>query len=500
MSNKYILAIDQSTQGTKALLFNKEGKILGRYDIAHKQIINEKGWVEHDPEQIYNNTVEAVKNLLQKTGVNSSDIAGAGLTNQRETAVIWDKVTGAPVYNAIVWQCARGASICEERKEYQKEVQLRTGLNLSPYFTAAKIAWVLQNVPGAREKSDNGRLAYGTMDSWLVYKLTGNFKTDYSNASRTQLFNISELTWDSKICELFGINTECLAPVCYSDSFFGETDFGGVLHKKIPIHSVLGDSHAALYGQYCHKRGMIKATYGTGSSIMMNIGEKPVFCKNGIVTSLAWGIHNKIDYVLEGNINYSGAVISWLKNDLKIITNTSDTEQLAYEANPSDTTYLVPAFTGLGAPYWKSNAKALITGMSRTTGRAELVRAALDSIAYQISDIVNLMSQESGIMIQELRVDGGPTKNQYLMQFQSDILNRMVSVPQIEELSAAGAAYLAGSAIGMYDIDLIHEGTVYNRYTTGMQEEKRFSKYSGWKNALQMVLDDNSDLSMNSQR
>lgn len=493
MSNKYMLGIDQSTQVTKALIFNQEGEILGRSDISHEQIINKIGWVEHDPNQIYKNTIQVVKDVIEKINIRKEDLIGVGLTNQRETAVAWDRDTGIPIYNAIVWQCARGADICSNLNEYGEEIKRRTGLNLSPYFTAAKIAWILQNVKDANCKSEAGKLAYGTMDSWLVYCLTGkkSFKTDYSNASRTELFNINELIWDKDICNWFGINPACLAEVCDSNAHYGETDFEGFLDKPIPIHSVMGDSHGALYGQSCHKKGMVKATYGTGSSIMMNIGKRPIFSNKGIVTSLAWGLDGVVEYVMEGNINYSGAVISWLKNDLKIITSATEVEEIAYEANVLDKTYLVPAFTGLGAPYWKSDTSAILCGMTRTTGKAEIVKSALDSIAYQITDIVCLMAEESNLSIHEIRVDGGPTKNNYLMQFQSDVINIPVCVPEAEELSVIGVVYMAGIAMGIYKkADVFREMKVKKIFPK-MDEIERDKKYRGWKEAVNIVLSNN---------
>ncbi len=489
MKNKYILGIDQSTQGTKALLFDQEGKIAAKSYLPHDQIINELGWVEHNPEQIYENVKSVVSLLFDNSQISIDEITGIGITNQRETVVVWDRNTGLPVYNAIVWQCARGASICNRIEEHKNMIRSHTGLHLSPYFSAAKIAWVLENVPGAKEKSENGNLCYGTMDTWLLYKLTrgGSYKTDYSNASRTQLFNINELKWDAQICTLFGINPSYLAEVCDSNAYFGETDLDGSIGKKLPIHCMIGDSHGALFGQRCIQEGMIKATYGTGSSIMMNIGTRPVFSEKGIVTSLAWSIDGKVEYVLEGNINYSGAVISWLKNDLKLIEDASQTEALAFSANSLDRTYLVPAFSGLGAPYWRSEAKAIICGMSRLTGQAEIVKAALESIAYQISDIVHLMSEEAGIGVKELRVDGGPTKNLYLMQFQSDILDIPVVVPEAEELSVIGAVLMAGMALKFYKEEQMMGGRTSQSFLPVMKPEAREEKVLGWRKAIQLV-------------
>lgn len=488
---KYVLGIDQSTQGTKALLFDQEGSLLCRCDLPHKQYIDEKGWVEHDPEEIYRNTVQVVKNLVEKANIDKNEIAVLGISNQRETAMVWERATGKPVYNAVVWQCARGAAICEEiEKEGHGElVRSHTGLQLSPYFSAAKIAWVLQNVEGAAEKATKGELCCGTIDSWLVYKLTGGkeFRTDYSNASRTQMFNITSLSWDEEVYGLFKIPTCCLAEVTDSDGEFGMTDFDGYLDTPIAIRGVLGDSHGALFGQGCVEKGMIKTTYGTGSSIMMNIGKKPVFSKR-VVTSLAWKLNGEVNYVLEGNINYTGAVITWLKDDLELISSPAETEALALSANPNDKTYLVPAFTGLGAPYWDSEATGVISGVTRTTKRAEVVRAGLDCIAYQITDVIEAMSEESGVQIGELRVDGGPTRNKYLMQFQSDMAHVTVQVPSAEELSGIGAAYAAGIAVGIYTKEEVFAKMSRTKFQPKMGKELRDEKYNGWKKAVSQVL------------
>lgn len=489
MSNKYLIGIDQSTQGTKAVLFDQNGIRIGRKDLAHQQIVDEKGWVEHNPIEIYQNIIQAVKDLIDSSGINPLDLLGVGVTNQRETAVVWDRVTGFPVYHAIVWQCARGEKICEGLENHKEMIKQRTGLPISPYFTAAKISWVLQNVEEARVKAEANQLAFGTMDSWVIYQLTKgrSYKTDYSNASRTQLFNIHTLTWDPEICGLFGINPDHLPEVCDSNGYYGDTDFEGYLPKPIPIHSVMGDSHGALFGQQCLEPGMVKATYGTGSSIMMNIGTSPILSDKGIVTSLAWSMDGVVNYVLEGNINYSGAVIRWLK-DLGMIQKDAETQALAFAANPADTTYLIPAFTGLGAPYWKSNAKAMIYGMSRTTGKGEIVRAALDSMAYQITDIIQLMEAEAEMEIKELRVDGGPTKNKYLMQFQSDMLQKAVGIPTMEELSVIGVIYMAGLALGLYDGNQIFESNQRTSYQPMMEEAIRKEKQDGWREALAIVI------------
>lgn len=482
---KTILAIDQSTSGTKALLFDGEGQLLGRHDLPHEQKINSQGWVSHDPMEIYRNTLETVRLLLEETGADRESIGAVGISNQRETALLWDRDTGLPVADAVVWQCARAAGICQRLADRGEAIQERTGLNLSPYFPAAKWAWLLENTPGLAGKD----LCAGTIDAWLVYKLTGGrvFATDYSNASRTQLFNLRTLSWDEEVCGWFGIGPAMRPEVRFSDSLFGETDFGGLLPHPVPIHGVLGDSHGALFGQGCLSPGMVKATYGTGSSVMMHIGEKPVFSKKGLVTSLAWGMEGKVDYVLEGNINYTGAVTKWVVEELGLLSSSKEAGPVAQSADPADTTYLVPAFTGLGAPYWDSGAKAMLYGMSRTTGRAEIVKAAEECIAYQIADVLELMGQEAGVAIQELRVDGGPTKDKFLMQFQSDILNLPVAAPEREELSGMGAAFCAGIAAGVYSKE-IFQAVRRSRFLPVMEAALRRKKREGWKQAVETLL------------
>lgn len=488
---QYIIGIDQSTQGTKALLVDGNGTIVGRVDKPHRQIINDEGWVSHDPEEIYQNVIDVISRLLETTNVARDRIVGMGISNQRETSLIWDRRTGEPLNLAVVWQCARATQICERiaQQDVSDLIYSHTGLRLSPYFPAAKLTWLLENTTGARELANRGELGMGTIDTWLVYRLTGGraYKTDYSNASRTQLFHIMSLCWDEEICAMFGIQPSWLPEVCDSNSLFGWTDLGGLLDHPIPIHGVLGDSHGSLFGQGCLEPGMTKATYGTGSSIMMNIGEIPVLSTHGLVTSIAWGMDHKVQYVLEGNLNYTGASITWIKDDLHIIDNPGETEQLARDAIHDDTLYLVPAFSGLGAPYWNSHARAAFVGMSRTTGRNELVRATVESIAYQITDIVTAMAQDANIAIHELRVDGGPTRNRYLMQFQSDIANATVQVPEIEELSAIGPVYAAGLALGVWDRS-IFDRLGRSRYEPHMDVGVRDRKYRGWMQAVGMVL------------
>jgi len=490
MSGRYVIGIDQSTQGTKALLFDKNGVLMCRVDVPHKQIINDLGWVSHDPEEIYENMVSAVRAVLAKANVSPELVVSIGISNQRETSLIWDRNTGKPLNHAVVWQCSRAVKICErtEIRQQADHIFETTGIRLSPYFPAAKIAWLLENTVGADRLAKEGNICHGTMDSFLVFRLTHGqtYATDYSNASRTQLFDIFDLKWDEKICGLFGIDPDNMPKVMDSDACYGYTDVEGIFSEPIPIHAVMGDSHAALFGQNCCENGQTKATYGTGSSIMMNIGDKPTLSHNGLVTSLAWGRSGKVNYVLEGNLNYTGAVITWLKDGLHLIENAAQTQELAKSANKDDGLYLVPAFSGLGAPYWNAHAKASIVGMDRTTGRAEFARAALECIAYQITDIVKAMTEDSHINLTELRVDGGPTRNDYLMQFQSDIAGCRVLVPNQEELSGIGAAYMSGIAVGLWD-DSILTRMKRTSYEATMDGSAVKVKYEGWKEAVSLV-------------
>lgn len=495
MPTTYIIGIDQSTQGTKALLFDEKGRLIGREDLPHSQIVNDLGWVSHDPEEIYANTVQAVRRLLQSTRIAPEYVAALGISNQRETSLVWERKTGRPVADAVVWQCARAAEICERvrtqgaAENIEEKIRRKTGLPLSPYFPASKLAWILENTEGAKEKPDRHELCMGTIDTWLLYKMThgGSYKTDYSNASRTQLYNIFELKWDEEICARFGIDPGDLPEVCDSDCLFGETELDGTFPHPVPIHSMLGDSHGALFGQGCLEKGMIKSTYGTGSSIMMNIGETPVLSTHGVVTSLAWGMSGTVNYVLEGNINYTGAVISWLKNDVGLIESAGETEGISDAALKDDGLYFVPAFTGLGAPYWDSAATGSLSGITRTTGKKEIVRACVECIAYQIRDVITAMSADAQIQVKELRVDGGPTKNRYLMQFQSDILDAKVLVPESEELSGIGAAYAAGIGAGIYGKE-IFEGTRRKVYFSKMSRHTREKKCAGWEAAVDKTL------------
>ncbi len=488
--SRYILAVDQSTQGTKGLLFNEDGELVCRADRPHRQIISPLGWVSHDPEEIRQNTLAVCRDTVEKAGIDKGSIAAFGISNQRETTVAWDGETGKSICDAIVWQCARAGAVCERLSDMADTVRARTGLNLSPYFPAAKMGWIMENVPEAKTLADAGRLRLGTVDSWLLSFLTREkvHATDYSNASRTQLFDIIALRWDEKLCRAFGVPVEALPEVRMSDSVFGTTDLDGYLDKPIPVCGVLGDSHGALFGQDCRRPGQVKATYGTGSSVMMNIGDEPRFSSGGLVTSLAWGMNGRVEYVFEGNLNYTGAVMTWLRKDVGLIENDAEATELARAANPNDKCYFVPAFSGLGAPYWDSRASGMLTGVSRTTGRAEIAKACLECIAYQITDLTELMRRDAGVELASLRVDGGPTASEYLMQFQSDMARTSVEVPNLQELSGMGAAYAAGISAGIYDPDRVYEHVRRRVYAPSMDAERREELYKGWQAAVRQVL------------
>ena len=490
MAETYVVGLDQSTQGTKAVLLDSDGKIVARAYAPHRQLISPEGWVSHDGEEIFENCVKLIRRVVEEAGIDKNALSAIGISNQRETTLAWDRKTGKPAAHAVVWQCARGREITDAMTDegFRERVRQKTGIPLSPYFPAAKAAWLLRHT-GAGELSKTNRLCIGTVDAFLVYKLTGGqvFKTDYSNASRTQLFNIRELSWDAELCRAFGVPPEALPQVESSDGDFGATTLEGYFDRPVPVLAMMGDSHAALFGQGCVRPGTAKATYGTGSSVMMNVGNRPIDSAGGLVTSLAWGRGGKVSYVLEGNLNYTGAVITWLKDDLGLIESAVETERLAEEANSDDTTYLVPAFTGLGAPYWDDAARASLTGMSRLTGKREIVKAALECIAFQVTDILRAMERDAGITLSEMRVDGGPTANRYLMRFQSDIAGVRLRVPVNAELSAFGAAIMAGISVGVMPEDVTERNGVSAEYAPQMTEETRRTKYGGWKNAVNIT-------------
>lgn len=486
----YVLSIDQSTQKTKAFLFDKNGSLISQAALPHRQIVNDAGWVSHDPEEIYHNTLKVIRQTTEEAGISSRQIACIGISNQRETSLIWDRETGAALERAVVWQCSRAALVCQRPQilAAAEKIREKTGLVLSPYYPAAKYCWLLEHLTSQNNLPEAGKYCLGTIDSYLLFRLTdGNvFATDLSNAARTQLFDISSCRWDEEICRLFGIETAALPEVKDSDALFGCTDCEGFFEEPVPICGILGDSNAALFAHNCTAAGDVKATYGTGSSVMMNIGERFIRSANGLSTSLAWSRKGRRSYVLEGNINYSGAVIAWLKDRMMLIRDEKETASLAQAAQKDDTLYLIPAFTGLSAPYWNSDVKAAIVGMDRTTGRAEIVRAALESIAYQIADVVNAMEADVHSPVASLKADGGATNNSYLMQFQSDILGCEVSISDYAEMSGMGAALMAGMAAGCWNED-VYGSLKRKSILPNMTEGQRIKKMEGYKEAVKKL-------------
>lgn len=492
-SRRLVLAIDQSTQGTKALLFDQDGRAVASTSLPHRQYVNEDGWVEHDGEEILANVLSCVRTVVSDAHASESELVAFGISNQRETVIAWDRITRKPLCRAIVWQCGRAAALCERiRQEHpgaEELVEERSGLALSPYFSAAKMSWMLENVPAVQKAADAGTLCFGTIDSWLAFSLLEGhpFVTEPSNASRTQLLNLKTAEWDPDLLRLFGISPAFLPEVLPSDARFGVSTFDGRFEKAIPLTGILGDSQAALAAQDCFAPGSVKATYGTGSSVMMQVGAHPQTSSHGLVSSIAWKIDGSLSYVLEGNLNYTGAVISWLKDTIGLISDPGEVEPLIARANPKDKAYFVPAFTGLGAPWWDTGATGMLTGITRTTGRAEIVKACAECIPYQIADVLDALRADSGLALEMLRADGGVTKNFYLMQFQADIAGAEISVSQLRELSAAGAAFVAGHAAGLYPTNRIHEEAEHISFRPKMAEALRSSKRQGWQAALAQV-------------
>lgn len=484
---KYILAVDQSTSATKGMLFDETGAISShKISLPHRQIYPDGNRIEHDPMEIYRNVLKCIEEMTEHAG--AGNIAAVGITNQRETTVIWEKESGLPIANAVVWQDQRGAEICRGLSGHEDEVYERTGLPLSPYFCAAKASHLLSHVEGARRKAERGELLFGTVDSWLVYNLTKGRKhtCDYSNACRTQLFNIHSLEWDEYLCGLFNIPMEMLPEVGDSDGDFGEIAAGSA--RGIKIAGVIGDSHGALLGQGCVEKGSVKATYGTGSSVALNTGEEPFFVK-GLSTSLAWRIQGKTLYELEGNITCTGDALMWMRDQMGLVDELSGIEGTAVSVRDNGGVYVVPAFSGLGPPYWNENARALICGLNRSSTKAHIVRAFLEQIAYQINDVLLNMTEKGGFGLKELRTDGGPTKNKFLMQFQSDIAGKEVRCANIAEISARGAAFAAGIHIGWWDsiFDAAKAAGTGNVFTPS--GDKRYGEYySEWKAAVSRAL------------
>ncbi|SHH64629.1 glycerol kinase GlpK [Sporanaerobacter acetigenes] len=494
VEKKYIMALDQGTTSSRAILFNKNAEIVQVAQKEFKQIYPKPGWVEHDPMEIWGSQMGVAREVLETAGVRPQEVAAIGITNQRETTVVWDKNTGRPIYNAIVWQCRRTAPICDELKKRGLEEYIKdnTGLVIDAYFSGTKIKWILDNVEGAREKAENGELLFGNIDTWLLWNLTRGkvHVTDYSNASRTMLFNIKDLCWDEKILKELEIPISMLPEARPSSEVYGVTDektFGGA---EIPIAGIAGDQQAALFGQACYGEGMAKSTYGTGCFMLMNTGEVAVPSKNGLLTTIAWGLDGKVNYALEGSIFIAGALIQWLRDELRLISDSADSEYFASKVEDTNGVYIVPAFVGLGAPYWDMYARGTIVGLTRGANRNHIIRAALEAIAYQTKDVLQAMEEDSGIALKELKVDGGAVANNFLMQFQSDILGVPVHRPKVIETTALGASYLAGLAVDFWkDTEEISTKWNVDRvFNSEMNEEHREKIYAGWKKAINRSL------------
>ncbi|MBO5970414.1 MAG: glycerol kinase GlpK [Clostridia bacterium] len=486
---KYLLALDAGTTSSRAIIFDLNGKIISMDQLEFPQIFPCEGYVEHNPDDIWNTQITVAQNAIKKAGLAHSDICAIGITNQRETTIIWDKTTGKPIYNAIVWQCRRTSDYCDElrRLGLTDMIREKTGLVLDPYFSATKIKWILDHVEGARDRAKNGELCFGTVDSWLIYNLTGKkvHATDYSNASRTMLYNINDLEWDKTLLEVFDIPASILPEVMPSSGIFGYTApelFGG----SIPVAGVAGDQQAALFGQCCYNPGDAKNTYGTGGFLLMNTGEKPVFSKNGLVTTIAWGLNGKVYYALEGSVFICGAAVQWLRDGLGLVNRAAETEEIASTVADSGGVYFVPAFVGLGAPYWDPYARGSISGLTRGTTRAHIVRAVLDSMAFQTYDVLALMQSESGITFDALNVDGGASANNLLLKIQADLLGKKVLRPSCIETTALGAAYLAGLGVGAISStnSIISNRSIDTVVDSDMDILKRMSLINDWHKAV----------------
>ena len=481
---KYIIALDQGTTSSRALLINEVGKLIDVKQKEFKQIFPKQGWVEHDPIEILNTQLEVFEELI--SSISLSDIISIGITNQRETTVIWDKETGKPLYNAIVWQDKRTSGICDQMKKDGLELYIRenTGLVIDSYFSATKIKWIIENVEGVKTKINENKVLFGTIDTWLIYNMTSfkNHVTDYTNASRTMIYNIKNLEWDDKLCDYLKIPKSILPEVINSSSDFGNFSYNGV---EIPIHGVAGDQQAALFGQSCFEDGMVKNTYGTGCFLLMNTGKNFKLSENGLITTLACSFDDKVNYALEGSVFIAGAAIQWLRDSLKVIGKASETEKIAKSIEKLHDIYVVPAFAGLGAPYWDMYSRGAIFGLTRDTGVDHIIKATLESLAYQTKDIIDVMEKDSGIKLKSLKVDGGACMNNYLMQFQSDLLDCEVLRPEIIETTAMGAGYLAGLQSNIWDKDQIIKNQKIDRsFNPTINDSEREKMYRGWKKAV----------------
>lgn len=489
---RYLMALDQGTTSSRCIIFNKQGEIVSVAQKEFTQYFPKSGWVEHDANEIWASQRGVMAEAMAKHSIEAEEIAAIGITNQRETTIVWDRETGEPICPAIVWQCRRTADYVEELKAegYERTIKEKTGLIVDPYFSATKIKWILDNVEGARDKAKAGRLSFGTVDTWLIYKLTKGkvFATDVTNASRTMLYNIHDLCWDKDLLAKFNIPETMLPEVKSSSEVYGMTH-ASILGNEVPIAGVAGDQQAALFGQCCFEAGESKNTYGTGCFLLMNTGDKAVDSKHGLLTTIAVGIDGKVQYALEGSVFVAGAAIKWLRDELKMIDSAAETEKLANSVPDSNGVYVVPAFTGLGAPYWDAYARGAVFGLSRGSNRAHFVRATVESLAYQSLDVIRAMEEDSGISVTSLRVDGGASANDFLMQFQSDILNGGIIRPQVAETTALGAAYLAGLAVGYYkDCGEIKGNWKKDKeFVPALSDERREQLYSGWKDCVKRI-------------
>ncbi|TCD04257.1 glycerol kinase [Pedobacter frigidisoli] len=486
--SKYILSLDQGTTSSRAIIFNHDGEIVAIAQREFTQIYPQAGWVEHDPLEIWSTQLSVATEVIVKAGLSATDIDSIGITNQRETTVVWDRETGKPIYNAIVWQDRRTAAYCDEikAKGLSPKIQEKTGLIIDSYFSATKAKWILENVEGARAQAEAGKLAFGTIDTWLIWKLTGGetHVTDVTNASRTMLFNIHNLSWDEELLSLFEIPKSMLPEVKSSSEVYG-VSAGRILAAKIPIAGLAGDQQSALFGQMCTKVGMVKNTYGTGCFMLMNIGAEPKISANNLLTTIAWKIKDDVQYALEGSIFIGGAVVQWLRDEMGMISRSADVETLAQKVKDTDGVYVVPAFAGLGAPHWDQHARGTITGLTRGTNKSHIARAALESIAYQTMDVLKAMEADAGLNITELRVDGGATANNLLMQFQADLLNCKVIRPEVTEVTAIGAAYLAGLATGYWEsVDQIRSQWKINKTFVAEPGIDNTERIKGWNRAV----------------
>ncbi|MCT1902598.1 glycerol kinase GlpK [Oceanobacillus sojae] len=491
MAEKYILSIDQGTTSSRAIVFDNKGEIIDTAQKEFEQYFQKPGWVEHDANEIWTSVLGCIAEVLNKTGIEASQIEGIGITNQRETAIVWDKNTGRPIYKAIVWQSRQTEPICKELREkgYEDTFRSKTGLLIDPYFSGTKVKWILDNVEGAREKAEAGDLLFGTVDSWLIYKFSGKktHVTDYSNAARTLMFNIYDLEWDEELLDILGVPKSMLPEVRPSSEEYTKTVSYHFFGAEVPIAGIAGDQQAALFGQACFEQGMAKNTYGTGGFLLMNTGEEPVESKNGLLTTIAWGVDGKVNYALEGSIFVAGSAIQWLRDGLRMIESSPESEDFAKRVESTDGVYVVPAFVGLGTPYWDSDARGSVFGLTRGTKKEHFIRATLESLAYQTRDVIEAMATDSEMELKTLRVDGGAVKNDFLMQFQSDIMDVTVERPVIQETTALGSAYLAGLAVGFWESqeEIAKQWKVEKTFKDKMDNEESEKLYKGWQKAIE---------------